>query len=91
MPSGTPDISGSVRGGRWTTPKALLPESVGGAGATPLKVTNEMGIRWAHSPDGEYRVSIPKSVSDAELQSYATKKLAEQKTIHEGMPKAVNQ
>jgi hypothetical protein len=69
--------------------KGLLPG--GGTAATPLKVTNEMGIRWAHSPDGEYRVSIPKSVSDAELQSYATKKLAEQKTIHEGMPKAVNQ
>ena len=90
MPSGTPDASGSFRGGRWTTPKALLPESTS-AGATPLKVTNEMGIRWAHSPDGKYRVSIPKSVSDAELQSYAAKKLAEQKTIHEGMPKAVNQ
>jgi hypothetical protein len=148
MPSGTPDTSGSVRGGRYTTPKALLPapaeplkssgpppkvspqfakEALGtiqpialgpgeggpmykgpmrpatprglpalpetaGAGSPPaLKVTNEMGIRWAHSPDGKYRVSIPKRISDAELPAYAAQKLAEQKIIHEGMPKAANQ
>lgn len=90
MPSGTPDTSGPVRGGRWTTPKALLPESTGTSGGS-LKVTNEMGIRWAHSPDGKYRISIPKAVPDAELQSYAAKKLAEQKMIHEAMPKAVGQ
>jgi hypothetical protein len=29
MPSGMPDTSGSVRGGRWTTPKGLIPESTG--------------------------------------------------------------
>ena len=62
------------------------------ANALPTpKITNEMGIRWAHSADGKYRVSIPKRISDAELPAYAAQKLAEQKVIHEGMPKGASQ
>jgi hypothetical protein len=58
-------------------------------GATNFKVTNEMGIRWAHSPDGKFRVSIPKGVADADIDRYAAPKLEEQAQIHGAIPKAI--
>jgi hypothetical protein len=76
--SGGDDTSGSVRGGRWTTPKALLEAPKPPA----VKVsTDSMGIRWAESPEG-YRVSIPKGVPEGDIENYATGKLAEQSRIH---------
>lgn len=53
------------------------------AAPTPaLKMeTDSLGIRWAVSPDG-YRVSIPRTVPDAEIAAYAGPKLAEQAEIH---------
>jgi len=55
--------------------------------ASPLGIraeTDSMGIRWAISPEG-YRVSIPKGIADADIESYATPKLEEQAQIHKGM------
>jgi hypothetical protein len=46
----------------------------------PKLETDSLGIRWAVDENG-LRVSIPKSVSDAEAGKYATAKLAEQKSI----------
>lgn len=39
--------------------------------------TDSLGVRWAVSPEG-VRVSIPKSVPDTDVNSYASQKLSEQ-------------
>jgi hypothetical protein len=39
--------------------------------------TDNLGVRWAHSPESPEPVSIPKSVPESEVQDYATKKLAD--------------
>jgi hypothetical protein len=66
----------------------LPPPTAGPAGsvpptgpASPITIeTDSMGIRWAKQ--GNYRVSIPKSVADADIEAYAKPKLAEQAGIH---------
>lgn len=53
--------------------------------SSPLKMeTDSLGIRWAVSPDG-YRVSIPRSVPDTAVETYARQKLAEQAQIYGSM------
>lgn len=47
-------------------------------GAAGLKVsTDSLGVKWAEDDKG-IRVSIPKSVSDEQVQNYAASKIAEQ-------------
>jgi hypothetical protein len=53
--------------------------------------TDSMGIRWAKSADGKYRVSIPKSVEDKDIQKYAKGKLEEQAKIHSGIKAGANE
>jgi vacuolar-type H+-ATPase subunit H len=45
--------------------------------------TDSMGVRWAKR--GDYRVSIPKRITDSEIEAYAKPKLDEQAQIHGGM------
>jgi hypothetical protein len=47
--------------------------------------TDSLGIRWAVSPEG-YRVSIPKSVPEEGVETYARTKLAEQAQMHSSLP-----
>jgi hypothetical protein len=55
--------------------------------AMPLKMeTDSLGIRWAVSPDGSSRVSIPKNVPDEAAEAYARPKLAEQSQIRSMLP-----
>jgi len=61
----------------------ILGRGTGAAGGAIQTETDSMGIRWAKS--GQYRVSIPKSVSDSEIESYARPKLEEQARIHKGI------
>lgn len=52
--------------------------------AAPKIETDGLGIRWAVSEDG-LRVSIPKSVADADATAYAGPKLQEQRDILGGI------
>lgn len=77
-------------GGTAAPPRAPQPSGpqLGGGGQKqltgnvanfPVKVeTDNLGIRWASTPDSPSRVSIPKSVADADVEAYARPKLAEQ-------------
>lgn len=48
----------------------------------PFKMeTDTMGLKWAVSPDGQYRVTIPASIPDEGIAAYAVPRLAEQARI----------
>ena len=89
-PPGTIEPVGTVKPAPWKPPSTAGGRVVRGgkvvpeAGAPPpATFTRETkgGADWAVGPGGTYRVSVTPGMSDAEIEQ----KLAEQKTIHEGM------
>lgn len=44
--------------------------------------TDSMGIRWATDPKTGYKVSVPKRIQDADIESYATPELQKQVDTH---------
>lgn len=63
-----------------------VPHGTATAEAAPnVKVTTDsMGIRWAENPNG-VRVSVPKSVADADVEAYARPKLEEQEASQKAL------
>ena len=53
----------------------------GGLGRIKTEIDGN-GLKWAITPDGKYRVTVPKSIPESEIEQYAIPKLREQAEIH---------
>lgn len=81
----TPEGTPIRQGGKKLTVVHEEPKVANKFAQSTIKIsTDSLGVRWAEGPGG-VRVSIPKSVPEAEVQQYAQNKLAEQVSMRKKM------